>query len=118
MENSQIIANLFIYIMGKTIPTIEVEIGKGEDLKKVSLYQWMTQEEEDKYNTILVGDKEYTQAEYAKMEEIGIPLQRLNESNTFLMQSMCAIPWEEVNLWKPKLRSELLEKIQEVRAKN
>jgi hypothetical protein len=103
---------------GKTVPTIEVEIGKGEESKKVLLYQWLTQEEEDKYNAILIGDKEYTQDEYTKMETIGIPIARLNESNTYLMQSMCATSWEDINSWRPSLRNELMNKIQEIREKN
>ncbi len=106
--------------MEKKVPTVEVEIGKGEDLKKILLYQWMTQEEEDKYNAILLGDKEYTQDEYKEMSESGgrVSLVRANEAKRYLIEIFSVTPWEEVNAWKPSLRNEIEEKIEEIRSKN
>jgi len=108
--------------MEKQIPTIEVEIGKGEDLKKVVLYQWLTQEEEDKYNSIMLGDLELDPAQLNKASkgeiQMKVSLQRVGESNRFLMQSLCKTSWEEINSWKPSIRTDLLEKIREIREKN
>lgn len=108
--------------MGKEIPTIEIEIGKGEDLKKVLLYQWLTQEEEDQYNAIMLGDLQISQEQMdaAARGELGfnVSLKKISESNKFLIESMCTTPWDQINSWKPSLRQELVSKIQEMRSKN
>jgi hypothetical protein len=107
---------------GKKVPTVEIEIGKGEDVKKVSLYQWLTQEEEDKYNSIMLGDIELDATQLANAQKgemnMKVSLARVADSNKYLMQCMTVNPWEEVNNWKPSMRTELLNKIQEIREKN
>jgi len=104
--------------MEKNIPTVEVEIGD----KKVSLYQWLTQEEEDKYNAIMLGDIQFDAQQLKKAEkgemDMKVSMAKIADSNKFLIQSICTTPWEEVNSWKPTLRAELLTKIQELRSKN
>ena len=105
--------------MEKQIPTVEVDI-EGE---KVLLYQWLSQEEEDKFNTILLGDFEVNEKQLKEMStgksEMKISMSKVAESNKFLMQSLVKSPtWEIINSWKPSKRASLLNQINEVRSKN
>lgn len=102
--------------MEKNIPTIEVTIGD----KTVILYQWLTQEEENKLNAVLVGDIEIDSNQVKKSEiKVKVSMDKIGQSNKILIQSMCkSHTWEQVNEWRPSERSSLIDKINEVREKN
>lgn len=102
--------------MEKQIPTIEVDI-EGE---KVLLYQWLTQEEEDKLNAIMIGDIEVDPSQVKKESlKVKISMTKLSEVNSSLVKFMCkSHTWEIVNQWNPSKRALLLKEIESIRSKN
>ena len=102
--------------MEKIIPTVEVDI-EGE---KVTLYQWLTQEEEDKLNGVMLGDLDIDPSQAKKGDlKIKLSVAKLGESNKLLVEFLCkSHKWETVNSWKPSMRAKLLEEINSIRSKN
>jgi hypothetical protein len=103
----------------KNIPTVKINIGKDETLKEVEVYQWLTVEEEEKKNEILLSNNELDLSSYTGGKKKEIPLtikiNSLAKVNKYLIEAMCKnVTVDEYNIMNPVLRNELVEKVNEV----
>lgn len=99
--------------MEKKIPTTILEI--GEDKLKVEVYQWLSQEEEDEYNSILIGSKAIETNTKAKELSFSVSYSDVLKANSYRLKTLLKSPsWDEVSQWSPDLRKELNDKVTEV----
>jgi hypothetical protein len=95
--------------MEKSIPTKTVEIEKNGETLKVDIYQWLTQEEENKYNGIL-GSNPVEQPD-GKIKYVATP-EIIASRDKHLFESLVkGIAWDEFNQWHPTNRTPLLDEL-------
>jgi hypothetical protein len=101
--------------MEKEIPKKKIKI-LGEDIE---VYEWLTQDEEDKYNNIIMGTEDIdVSGDGVEGNNISIKVSavKLSDARKFLVESLCAsLTWDEYNVRSPKFREELFRKISDVR---
>lgn len=87
--------------------------------REISVYKWLTAEEDDEYRLLLMGDKEFDISEELIKEgklKTTLSMDGVAKANRFLIEHMCVdLKWEEYNVWNPDKRSLLLEEINKVR---
>jgi len=106
------------------IPTVKFEVGTTEKFE-VEAYKWLTQEEDDRYNDILMGNKEFEfDVEANKDNEksstpkttMSISMSKLADSRKFLIETMCVnLKWEDFNVLQQPVREEIQQKLEAVR---
>jgi hypothetical protein len=96
--------------MEKNIPTTKIQIGD----KEVEIYQWMTQDELDKSNSILMGNIEVDTGGASEVK-VSVTMDKMAEWKRFKISSLVKnFKWEQISEWKPKERDLLSDKIDEV----
>jgi hypothetical protein len=96
--------------MEKNIPTTKVQVGD----KEVEIYQWLTQDELDKSNSILMGDMEVKVTDVEEMK-VAVTMDKMAEWKKFKISSLVKnFTWVQISEWKPKDRDLLSDKVDEV----
>lgn len=101
------------------IPTKSYTFGKDDYVKEVSLYEWITHDEEDQYQSILYGrvgvDQETAET---KKVDITITIDQVNEAERHLISSyISGLSMEEFNVLHPSVREGIREKAKELHDK-
>ena len=92
--------------MTNEIPTKVISIGDGELKKEITVRQWLTQEQEDNLNAIIVGDQKIS----VSNEESGsiamqVGPEQMAAYNKLLIESFCVdFGFEQYNIMRPSLR--------------
>lgn len=96
----------------KKVPSYSVTIAKGtEDERSFKMYQWLTQEEHDQYQSILLADRDMEVSGDGK-QKMSIPATTMAQGRKFLVETLCIdLSWDEFNYMRPDLRDEVLDKI-------
>lgn len=97
--------------MKENIPTVKQVIGEGESSIELELYEWLTQEEEDNYLTIILRG---TSLKDARNEEIWQQLfdtksvESVGKERDFLITSLIKnYSLEQINSMKPSIRKQV-----------
>lgn len=105
------------------IPSKSYTFGEGEYVKEVKLYEWITQDEEDKYQSILMGEAEINtdtaeDIKKGKKYSISITVNQVSEARKHLIASyLCEMNIEEFNVLSPTVRAGIGDKVEEIHSK-
>ena len=95
------------------IPTKEIKIGSGEEVRKIKVYEYLTQTEEDRRLEIISGGREM---EYRGDEVVfKAALSDVANARNYLIEALCVdLTKEEVDIMKPSLRKELFSQLEAI----
>ena len=108
------------------IPTIEsITIGEGEGAKVVKLYKWLTQKEEDEYQSILLGESELGSTSIQSGQkgetpeiEVHIKMRTINDAKQYLTGCYLAnISFDEYSVLEPSIRADIDKDIEKLNNK-
>jgi hypothetical protein len=109
--------------MDKNIPTIDIKVKNGDENITVTLYQWLTESEEEESQKILYKDfileQEVSMKEKGAQEDgtqkMQLSYSKLIEKDTFILKSLLKSPsYEEFSMLNPKVRAEVKLKVKEI----
>ena len=98
------------------IPTEIIKIGSLD----VEVYKWLTQEQEDQYNTTLLGDEGVDIGSNDGKGEVSVMVKMSNVSagRKLLVQFSCKnLSWEQYNVLSPKERELLFSGISKIQGR-
>lgn len=102
------------------IPTIEIDIGKGNEKLTIKIYKWLSQDSENEYMSILAGDTGIDTSqdlEDTKNLKVGIfkvkaSLKNIYKAQQYLLKNILIIPtYEEFNVMQPSVREEISRRV-------
>ena len=102
------------------VPTRDIVLGTGEEQVKVKVYKWLIQEEDDQYQTILVGESMDLDMESgdktANTIRTKIGFSSYAAARKYLVETMCInLSWDDFNILSPDMRDELFTKLDVLR---
>lgn len=104
--------------MEKKVPSkvlvIEEELENGEVLKhEVEVYKWFTQDEDDIYTNLQVGDQ--TIDTDSEKQKFTVSFTKVIEARNYKMKTLIKSPsWEEISTWEPSLRDKVIKELDEL----
>lgn len=104
------------------VPTKKIFIGEGKDKIEVEVRKFLTQEQEDQHQSILMGDQDIDVDVNDKKDSgsekmtIKVNMSNTNAARKYLVETMLVShKWEDFNVWEPVLREDLLKQIEILR---
>jgi hypothetical protein len=99
--------------MKDKIPTVEFTDKSGEF--KASVYEWITQDEDDEYMAILTGGQKFEVEEVTTDMKFMTSYADMMKAKNFRIRAALKTPsGDEVLAWPPKPRAELIEFVTEL----
>lgn len=99
------------------IPTTKIEIGKNEDKRVIEVYQWLTQQEDDEYLSLLTQGRDFSPDAEGNVS-ISTNASNIATARNYLIEHYCiGIKSEEFNVMRPDLRQELINNIEALHSK-
>jgi hypothetical protein len=98
------------------IPTDTFTVGEGENKINVEVYQWITKEEDKKYNEFITKGMSIDEGEDGN-GEVKVQLRQVDiiEAKDYLVKCMLKNPsYEDYNVMMPKYRDEIEDRIYEL----
>lgn len=110
------------------IPTKSYTFGEGEYVKEVSIYEWITQQEEDEYQEILLGDQQIGSDVAQKLDsknkentgnefKFSLSIKNVNKAKDYLVKAYLASNAGEYDIMRPDVRLAISQKIEEIHSK-
>lgn len=87
--------------------------------RELEVYEWLTQDEEDRKEQITLGDRAY-EVEHGKemTVTVSVTAEKMAELRRFKVEALCRnLTWEEFSIQPPKVRDAITEILEEAEKK-